>query len=160
MTDGTEGEHRDHLFDLGWNFGNIEVSSYGVTLELRARPYTSDFPGLRTLRISGDDRDDAIRSFLDRPLEVRVVAATFATFADALPDENTAYDIRVEPVSPLPGEEGDQWIITRSGEAALPFTNAANTGRTFVVTRREARLANMDDYGRRTPPMPSAHTAR
>lgn len=146
--DGCAAEAREALRPLGWNLGRVDESAHGITVVCFETPFDQEHPGIRELRLHGASEQDAIARFLNQDIAVRVIARG----DDAPPGSNRGIvAIPVAPVTPLPGEEGDEWVIFRRGSAAIPFVIAAGTPRAFQITRSEARLINVDASGRRAP---------
>jgi hypothetical protein len=137
---------RAALQALGWNIAHSHESTDGVTVTLYEFPYRLIQPGIRVLRLNGPSEHRAIADFLDQAILVRVVSRDGD---ESVRLNRGVVSIHVEPVTPLPAEEGDIWTIFRRGSAAIPYELAVGTNRTFSISRREARLANADEAGHR-----------
>ena len=137
---------RQQLRALGWNHGQSRQSSDGVIVVLYEVPFQAAQPGVRELHLQGPSEYRAIAAFLEEEIAVRVLPQSTSEPVGAL---RGVVAIRVTPVAPLHGEEGDEWIIFRRGSSAIPYITSVGTARTFKIKRREARLINIDTNGQR-----------
>ena len=142
---------REEFEQLGWNAGDTAHSSSGSSLTFRETPYTSNVPGMRTLKVGGPTVDEAIQLFLDEMVDVTLVHPVSHASAYWIEHRGPSgpYKFLVKPTHPRKVEDQDIWEVFVDQPDAQLFFDALGKDTVLSIRRGSARLTNVDERGKR-----------